>query len=71
MAKDVADRDGAKRIVSIRLKVGELSCVNLDSLRFAFSCISKGTIADGATLLIEHVKDESSSLEMTSIEVDY
>lgn len=44
------------RIQRIHLKVGQLSAVVPDSLRFCFEVAAKDTIADGAELAIEEVK---------------
>lgn len=70
IATETAKENGAKKILSIRINVGELSCVNLDSLQFAFSCISKESLAEGARILANEVKGASFALEMESIEVE-
>ena len=44
-----------KRVFSVALKLGELSAVESESLRFCFELIAEGTIADGAALVIERV----------------
>jgi hydrogenase nickel incorporation protein HypA/HybF len=44
-----------KRISRIVVRVGELSGVSQEALRFAFHAISKGSIADGAEFVIEPV----------------
>lgn len=49
-------RLAARRIKSIRLLAGELSCVDPDALGFCFEVVSRGTIAEGAILEIERVK---------------
>ncbi len=43
------------RVTSIKLRIGEMSGVVPDALRFSFQIASEGTIAEGATLDIEHV----------------
>ena len=43
------------RIQRIHLKVGRLSAVVSDSLRFCFDVAAKDTIADGAELAIEEI----------------
>ncbi len=48
-----ARQAGAGRVRSVRLVIGELSGVVEDAMRFAFEVVSKGTIADGAELIIE------------------
>lgn len=70
ITQDTARENNAKKILSINIKVGELSCVNLDSLQFAFECISQDTLAEGAKLVISQTGGERYALEMESIEVD-
>jgi hydrogenase nickel incorporation protein HypA/HybF len=44
-----------RRVVSVALRVGELSSVEPESLRFCFELIAQGTIVEGAELQIERV----------------
>ena len=46
---------GAARVHEIRLRIGVLSGVVPDALRFAFEAITPGTAAEGALLTIEEV----------------
>lgn len=55
VAAGAARREGAARIDAIHLRIGELSGVNIDSLRFAFEVLSKGTPAEGGRLEFEKV----------------
>lgn len=66
---ETARKNKAGKIIGIRLRIGKLSCVNLDSLQFAFSCISPDTPAEGAELSASTIR-ESQTLEIESIEVD-
>ena len=50
-----AERERARKVTSVRLKVGEMAGVVEDALRFAFEVVSKGTVAEGARLDIENV----------------
>lgn len=50
-----ASLHGAERIVSIRLRIGELSAVVPDALTFSFSIVAEGTVAQDAQILIDHV----------------
>jgi hydrogenase nickel incorporation protein HypA/HybF len=50
-----ARRAGATRVARIVLRVGALSGVDGEALRFAFTSILPGTAADGAALEIEPV----------------
>jgi hydrogenase nickel incorporation protein HypA/HybF len=44
------------RVLSVALKVGELSAVETESLRFCFELLTKETLAEGAQLDIERVQ---------------
>ena len=55
LALTEAGHAGAKRICSIRLRVGALSGVVPDAMRFAFEALAPGTAAEDATLEFEHV----------------
>ena len=44
------------RVLSVSLKVGELSAVETESLRFCFELLTTGTPAEGARLDIERVQ---------------
>ena len=53
--KDEAKKNGASKVTAVRLRIGELSGVVEDALRFAFEVVTKGSIAEGASLVIEEV----------------
>lgn len=50
-----AEREGGGPVRTIHLRIGELSGVNEDALRFAFDVLSRGTVAEGGTLECETV----------------
>jgi len=50
-----AQEAGAKRILEIRLKIGELSGVFPECIREYLQIVSKGTIAEGAVLKVEKI----------------
>jgi hydrogenase nickel incorporation protein HypA/HybF len=50
-----ARKAGAARVHQIRLRIGVLSGVAPDALRFAFEALTPGTCAEGAVLAIEEV----------------
>jgi hydrogenase nickel incorporation protein HypA/HybF len=54
-AEDAARRHGASSVTAVRLRVGELSGVVADALRFSFEVVTEGTALAGARLLVEHV----------------
>lgn len=55
MALDRAQESGASRVHSLRLRIGALSGVVPEALQFAFEALIPGTLAEGATLIIEPV----------------
>jgi hydrogenase nickel incorporation protein HypA/HybF len=52
---DSAQKEQFSRVLSIHLLLGDLSCVEPQALRFCFDAIKSGTIAQQASLIIEHV----------------
>ena len=55
MALEAAKESGANRILVLRLRVGALSGVVPDALRFAFDVVCHDTMAEGASLEMESV----------------
>ncbi len=49
----VTERAAGRRIVEVRLRVGRLSGVVPDALRFSFDLVAAGTPAEGAALRID------------------
>ena len=56
MAMDAAKSAGATRVLKLRLRIGTLSGVVPEALRFAFDVVGHDTMAQGATLEIETVR---------------
>lgn len=54
-----AKSNNAKKINSIKLKIGALSTIIPENVRFYFEILSKNTIAEGAELIFE--KDKSKA----------
>jgi len=54
-AVPAAEKAGAKRILKIRMKAGELSGIIPSYLEKCFEQVSAGTIAEGAELVLETV----------------
>jgi len=52
---EAAENAGATRITEIRISVGELTEVVDFALQFAFDSLTPGTMAEGATLTVNHV----------------
>jgi hydrogenase nickel incorporation protein HypA/HybF len=55
LALDQARQAGARHVHVISLRVGALSGVAPEALRFAFAALAPGTLAENAQLAIEHV----------------
>jgi hydrogenase nickel incorporation protein HypA/HybF len=55
LAVEKAAASGGSRVHCLRLRVGKLSGVVPDSMRFAFDIVCLGTTAEGAQLEIEEV----------------
>ena len=55
IALERAQAAGARRLVGMVIRVGSLSGVDPEALRFAFDAILPGTIAEGAALQIDSV----------------
>ena len=56
MAVEDAKKDSARRIISIKLVVGELTGVEKDAVSFYFGFMAKNTIAGGATIDFNYTK---------------
>lgn len=55
LALQQAAEHGAEQILTVRMRIGEISGVAPDALRFAFEAISMGTLAENARFEIESV----------------
>ena len=55
MAVETARKSGSDRVLAVRLRVGVLSGVVPEALRFAFDVVCQGTPAEGAALEMELV----------------
>ena len=53
LLEDASAAAGARPICALRVRIGPLSGVVIDALRFAFEALSPGTLAAGARLDIE------------------
>lgn len=58
-AVEAAEEQGAKRINSIHVTIGELTDIVPDALQFAFEALRQGTIAEEATLVVERLGAKS------------
>ncbi|GAB6080187.1 MAG: hydrogenase maturation nickel metallochaperone HypA [Hydrogenophilus thermoluteolus] len=55
LAEETATAEGARRIRSVIVEIGALSCVEPEALTFCFDAVSRGTLAEGAELRIERI----------------
>ena len=55
IALQQADREKARQIHRLSMRIGPLSGVVPEALEFAFDVLTRGTIAEGATLEVERV----------------
>jgi hydrogenase nickel incorporation protein HypA/HybF len=51
--KRAAQSYGVKQVTTIKLQIGKLSMLNHDQLLFGLEIAAKGSVAEGATVLIE------------------
>lgn len=56
IAEEHARRANARRVTRVNLVVGDYSGFIGDSIQMYFDIISKGTVVEGATIEIKHVK---------------
>ena len=61
---EIIEREAAlqafRRVETVRLDVGVLTCVEPEALRFCFDTVTRGTVADGARLEIFTVPARAS-----------
>jgi hydrogenase nickel incorporation protein HypA/HybF len=55
VATDHCRAAGAARAVAVTLRIGRLSCIHEDALRFSFGLMGEGTPLAGAELRVIHV----------------
>jgi hydrogenase nickel incorporation protein HypA/HybF len=52
---EAAEKAGAERITEIRISIGEMTEIQEFALQFAFEALTPDTMAEGATLIVNHV----------------
>lgn len=55
-----------KRVKTVRVEIGRLSCVEPEALRFAFEAVVRGSIAHGAQLDIVEIAGMGQCLECSA-----
>ncbi len=63
IVKEKMDQNGADALMKVKIKVGELTAVEPDSLMFCFEVCTKGTPMEGAALEIEEVPLTGTCME--------
>jgi len=53
-----AQRNGAKRVTGVWIKVGAFSCVETSAMTFCFDLVCRGTLAEGCELHVEEQEAE-------------
>jgi hydrogenase nickel incorporation protein HypA/HybF len=70
----VARRDGARRVVGVTVRIGPSSVFSIEHLREGFADAARGTIAEGAQLVITQVGEEAGPIDraevLDSIEIE-
>ncbi len=55
VVKANASANNAKKVISVKLKISNLSLITSEAISLSFKAVSKGTIAEGAALIIERM----------------
>ncbi|NQV49115.1 MAG: hydrogenase maturation nickel metallochaperone HypA [Candidatus Marinimicrobia bacterium] len=64
-------KDGAASISSIELEVGKLAGIMVDSLKFCYDSVCKGTLAENSKLVVNELPGFAKCLDCsTQFEVD-
>ncbi|MGP3666925.1 MAG: hydrogenase maturation nickel metallochaperone HypA/HybF [Candidatus Bathyarchaeota archaeon] len=56
LVMDIAEKNNASAVVEVKLKVGELTLINIDHLKFALTTLCKGSKAENMKITIQEVK---------------
>ena len=67
IAENAAPKNNGAVVTSIGLQIGELSGIEIDSLKFALSVIKEHTVLERADLDIEVVKGEAQCTECKTV----
>lgn len=67
LVEDTAKRENARRVKRVVLEIGSLSCIAPDALQFCFDAVTRGGVADGATLDILTVPGEGQCTQCAAI----
>lgn len=64
--RDQAEKDRFSRVKRVSVDIGPLSCVEPEALRFGFDAVMKGSLAEGAELVIARPPAEALCLDCFS-----
>ncbi len=53
--EETARREGARRVRQVVLEIGRLSSVEPSALAFCFDAVTRGSVAEGAELVIDEI----------------
>jgi hydrogenase nickel incorporation protein HypA/HybF len=69
LASAEAERLGEITVVALHVRIGPLSGVLSDALRFSFDVAAAGTVIEGARLEIDRTEGTGDELTLTALEV--
>ena len=69
IVKESSKLNNISKVNKVFMKIGEFTCVDENSLKFAFEALSKNTLCEGAILDIEKVKGKAKC-DICNIEFD-
>jgi hydrogenase nickel incorporation protein HypA/HybF len=55
IVQDTARGGGLSRVNAVRLEIGALAAVQTEALRFCFDSVTRGSLAEGAALVIDEL----------------
>lgn len=58
LMEDAAVNQGFARVKAVWLEIGQLSAVEVEAMRFCFDAVTRGSLAEGATLNIIELPGE-------------
>lgn len=67
IAENAVPKDNKAPVTAIGLQIGELSGIEIESLKFAFSIIKSDTILNKSELAIEIIKGEAACTECKTV----
>jgi hydrogenase nickel incorporation protein HypA/HybF len=63
-----AEREGAQKVLKVRLRIGELTGVKEESFKATFEILAQGTLLEGAELELSFFP--SAQVEVLSFDID-